>query len=107
KYIDVNEDKILDWRDQVDIGNGTTPHWIMGLNSTLQYKNIDIAVLFQGGYGFNNYIVINGYPQVIYEKRWTEGNNNPNALIPRLGGNATNNNKFSDYRLKNSSYLRL
>jgi len=43
---------------------------------------------------------------VVYKLRWTDATNDPNALIPRLGGSATNSYS-SDYWLKKSGYLRL
>ena len=42
----------------------------------------------------------------MYNERWTYENNNPNAIVPRLGG-AASNSWGSDYRLVNASYLRL
>ena len=36
KYIDVNKDKILDWKDQVDLGKGPTPHWMFGLSTSFK-----------------------------------------------------------------------
>ena len=42
----------------------------------------------------------------MYEERWTSEINNPNALVPRLGG-ANSNNFSSDYRYIASDYLRL
>lgn len=106
KYKDTNGDERLDWRDQVEIGRGTRPDWMMGINGSMSYKNFDLAFLFQGAFGFVNNIVINGYPEVIYKERWTVANNNANAIFPRLGG-ATTNTYFSDFRLKRSDYLRL
>ena len=106
KYKDTNGDGKLDWRDQVEIGRGTRPDWMMGINANMSYKNFDLALLFQGAFGFVNNIVINGYPEVIYKERWTVTNNNADAIFPRLGGAATNA-YFSNYRLKNADYLRL
>ena len=41
-----------------------------------------------------------------YELRWTENNNSPNALVPRLGGAGTNG-YVSDYYYKEAGYIRL
>ncbi|MGB4414527.1 MAG: TonB-dependent receptor [Paludibacter sp.] len=111
KLLDVNGDKVVNWRDQVLLGEGLTPHFMTGLNFSLKYKNFDLAGLFQGAFDYmtNIYIPRGIYPYtpsaLQYTLRWTEANNDPNALVSRLGGNS--NGDGSDYRLINASYLRL
>jgi len=109
KYVDINGDGILNWKDQVEIGKGTVPHQMLGINGNLKFRNFDFSVLFQGAFGYYNYIVLKHAelsPVEFYNERWTEANNNPNALVPRLGGAATNQLP-SDYYYKKSGYLRL
>ena len=109
RYIDLNGDKKLDWKDQVVIGKGTIPHWMMGFNADLKYKQFELNALFQGAFGYYSRIVLQRsfvYPQVMYDLRWTEKNNDPNALVPRLGG-APSNGYASDYTYKEAGYVRL
>ena len=109
QYVDRNGDKVLDWKDQQEIGNGTIPHWMLGLNTALKYKNFDLAVLFQGAFGYNTVVNLqssNRFPAILHEERWTPANNDPNAIFPRLGGAATNS-YLSDYYYKKAGYLRL
>jgi len=109
KYKDINNDKIIDWKDQVEIGKGTIPHWMLGLNTNLKYKNFDLSVLFQGAMGYYNYVTLRHTsipPEIFYNLRWTEKNNDPNAFIPRLGG-ANSNGWTSDHFYKKAGYLRL
>jgi len=109
RYVDSNDDGLLNWRDQVEIGKGAIPHWIGGFNINLKYKNFDLSVLTQGAFGFYHYVVLQRgltFPEVMYKERWTTANNNPNAIVPRLGG-ANSNNFSSDYRYIASDYLRL
>jgi len=54
KYVDTNKDGILDWKDQVKIGQGTVPHWFLGFNIDLNYKNFDFTSLIQGAFGYYN-----------------------------------------------------
>jgi TonB-linked SusC/RagA family outer membrane protein len=106
-YKDLNGDGKLDWKDQTDIGKGTTPHWIYGFNYSVKYKNFDLTGLFQGAFGYNTLVNLTMYPNATeYDLRWTEQNNNPNALVPRLGG-ASTNGYTSDYNYKSTSYIRL
>jgi TonB-linked SusC/RagA family outer membrane protein len=106
KYKDVNGDKKLDWRDQVEIGKGTYPHWMTGTNINLDYKNFDFSALFQGAFGYYTNVQLPWLSETYYQLRWTSQNNNPNALIPRLGGAATNY-LFSTHSYKKAGYLRL
>lgn len=107
RYVDVNGDKILNWKDQIDIGMGTTPHWMAGFNANLKYKNFDLSALFQGASGYYTSVNLAAQQSTMkYESRWTSTNNDPNALIPRLGG-ASSNGFSSDYMFKESGYIRL
>jgi TonB-linked SusC/RagA family outer membrane protein len=109
KYVDLNKDGILDWRDQTIIGKTTIPQWMFGIEGTINYKNFDASVLFQGAFGYYNLIVLQHKelpPEIMYRLRWTPENNNPNALVPRLGGAATNS-LFSDFNFKKAGYVRL
>lgn len=106
KYIDVNNDGKLDWRDQVEIGKGQLPHWTLGFNISLTYKDFDFSALFQGAFGHYANINLTQDMSNYYDLRWTEANNDSHALVPRLGGAATNG-YFSDYRFKSAGYLRL
>jgi TonB-linked SusC/RagA family outer membrane protein len=109
RYKDTNLDGTLDWKDQVEIGKGTIPHWMVGFNTNLKYKDFDFSALFQGAFDYYNYIVLTHgalAPALVYDLRWTEENNNPNAFIPRLGGAATNN-YGSDHYYQKAGYIRL
>lgn len=109
RYKDVNGDGKLDWKDQVEIGKGTIPHWMLGFNTAIKYKNFDLSALFQGAFGYYTYVNLSGTlaaSTFYYDQRWTTTNNDPNAIIPRLGGAGTNG-FFSDYYYKKSGYIRL
>jgi TonB-linked SusC/RagA family outer membrane protein len=106
RYVDTNGDGKLNWRDRVEIGKGTTPHWMGGLNVNLGYKGFDLSALFQGAFDFYCSIGPPSISDVTYNERWTTANNNRNALVPRLGGSASNG-WGSDYRLKRADYVRL
>lgn len=107
--VDRNKDGQIDWRDQAIIGKGTIPHYMMGFNISLHYKDFDLAMLFQGAFGFYKRLIFSGgenYYSFVYEKRWTTENNDPNALIPRLSG-ATTNGYITQNNFVKSDYLRL
>lgn len=104
RYVDVNGDKVLDWKDQVEIGKGTAPHWMVGLNFNLIYKNFDLTTLWQGALGFYKMVSVQRGTEEYYNLRWTPENNDRNALVSRLGGVGE---KSSDRRYKKADYMRL
>ncbi len=110
KYIDINKDGKLDWKDKTDLGKGTTPHWMFGLSINLKYKNFDFSTLFQGAAGNNISIPgLNDVPNLskqMFNDRWVEETNNPHATYPRSGSIAQGGG-FSDFYLKKAGYIRL
>ena len=108
KYKDLNGDHVINWRDQKEIGKGTTPHWMYGINFKFSYKGFDLQGLFQGAWGYTTYVVLDGCEtELKYKSMWREDNNDPRAYTPRPGGIASVNWLYSDYRNHNTSYLRL
>lgn len=109
RFLDLNGDGLLNFRDQRRIGQGDTPDWIGGLDMDFQYKGFDLSVFFQGGFGFTQRMVLRhgtNFSELNYSERWTEENNNSNALFPRLGG-APSNNWVSDFYFRPADYIRL
>lgn len=108
KYVDVNGDGRLDWRDQVEIGKGTIPNWMAGLLVNLSYANFHLNSVFQGAFGYTTYIDLETAPTTLkYDNRWTALENSPNSLVPRPGSKNVANWWYSDYRNHNTTYLRL
>ena len=132
KYKDVNGDGVVDSNDEVAIGATSTPSLIYGLGASLQWRDFDFNVHFQGS--GKSTVMIQGktvwafsqdrYGQILsdlVENRWVDAetaatigipaNENPNASYPRLvylQGNASHNNyRSSSYWMRDCSYLRL
>ncbi|WP_029511436.1 SusC/RagA family TonB-linked outer membrane protein [Croceivirga radicis] len=109
RFVDQNNDGIIDANDRVDIGN-PIPDATMGFNLSINYKQFDF-----GAYAFasvGNEIVRNyerNQPLVnksVYAiDRWVgEGTSN---TTPRLTTGATSNTLFSDYFVEDGSFVRL
>ena len=109
RFVDQNGDGQIDTDDRTDIGN-PIPDATMGLNLSINFKNIDF-----GAYAFasiGNEIVRNyerNQPLVnrsIYTiNRWTgEGSTNE---FPRLTTGATSNTLFSDFFVEDGSFVRI
>lgn len=108
RFVDTNSDKVLDWKDQVEIGNGSLPLWGMGLNMNFTWKNFDLGMLWQGNFGFNYNVVLTENMRTYFNLRWTEDNNDPNASVVRHGSAAASSNgRFSDFYYQKADYLRL
>lgn len=115
KYIDINGDGVLNWRDWVKINDGGLPHIMYGLNTEFRLKRFDLNVLFQGAAQYTVELMAGNInidsrrtpTKVIWEERWTPENNDRNAIIPRQKLGQTTNMWNSDYWNRNASYLRL
>lgn len=109
KYVDVNGDGKLDFRDQQQVNAGTVPNWMTGATINLKYKNFDLQSLLQGAFNYysTTYLYNGGlnYSQAFYENMWTEDHNVADAA-PRISG-ASSNGLFSNLYFKKASYLRL
>jgi len=108
RLLNQNGDEVLDWRDKSELGQGTTPHWMVGINTDVQYKGFYLTMLWQGALGFyKNISTVVGSNETTFKYRWTDKENRPYALIPRIGTNAGYYWGSTDYFLKPSDYLRL
>lgn len=107
RILDTNNDKIVDWKDKVEIGRGETPNWMCGFNVNLTYKGFDLALLFQGAFGFYKNFSIGAGSRQTFSERWTEENNDRHALVPRQGSQSPTASYLSDYTYQSSNYLRL
>lgn len=109
RFVDINNDGVIDSEDRTDIGN-PIPDATMGLNISLAYKQWDFTTYAFASIG--NEIVRN------YERnqqlvnrmayrlgRWT-GPGTTNTE-PRANIGATSNTLFSDYFVEDGSFLRL
>ncbi|GAB1308715.1 TonB-dependent receptor [Urechidicola sp. KH5] len=124
KYVDLNGDGVIDWRDQKEIGTGSTPDISYGLDIFMQYKNFSVSALFQGAGLFNMNIAgaargafSNASTPYDYHLKYSwrpdyddpTVNTNPMARLPKITNNgvAPNNNVTSDFWLLDNTYVRL
>ena len=120
KYVDTNDDGIIDSQDRVILGNAF-PRYTFGFTYDLSFKGFDLNMLFQGVGKRDQYIrgelvepFHSNYSYCIYQHQldfWTP--TNPDARWPRLvapGSTASTNNwnrQGTDIYLLNAAYLRL
>lgn len=107
KFVDRNKDGVINWRDQTDIGKGSTPHWMLGINGNFSWKGFDLSLLFQGAWGYTTAISYDSNTSTYCELYYDQYHNpDPNALIARPNG-AAPNSWVTDYYYKDTAYLRL
>lgn len=115
KYRDLNEDGVIDAKDQTMIGNGAPLH-IGGFTNNLRYKNIDLSIFFQWSYGndilnANKLMFETGAQKkkelnqfASFADRWSP--ENPNSDIPSLN-QSPSNKEYSSRLVEDGSFLRL
>ena len=123
RYVDLNNDGLLDWKDQDIIGKGTFPEVVYSLVTGGTYRGFSLEMLWQGSTGFNFYVtgaaasmfsnesIPHDYH---YTYRWQPDpanptvNINPNAQLPAASlGLNPNNIKRSDFWMKDATFIRL
>ena len=114
RYIDVNNDGVINHYDRVRMGYPYVPEITYGLSMGVNYKNFDVSMMFQGA------------ARASFNKNWEimwHFSNNSNVFSPhwqywtpetaetaeyiRLHGQWQNNEAGSEYSLGSGDYLRL
>ena len=116
RYIDVNKDGVINDFDRTSIGNPNMPEIIYGTTLGIQWRGIELSVLFQGAGNTNTYVQINpfnsGMTQALSNTKesWTKERYESGATItrPRLMlFPAGNNYQYSSFYMEDASYIRL
>lgn len=124
RYVDLDGDGELTFRDQEEIAFNTgLPELVGGLNLGVTYKGFRLSGLLQGASNFSiniggnarNAFSNSSIPLTYhFEHRWQPDPNNPgvninpNASLPAITqAPGANNNRVSDFWVKNVNYLRL
>ena len=111
RFVDTNEDGVIDDADRTYIGKGM-PDWTYGMNINLEYKNFDFTLFLQGQAGVQAFNVTRrtdlyyiNLPKSILN-RWTgEGSTNK---YPRFVFDSANENyRVSDLWVEDASFLRV
>ena len=112
KYVDQNDDGIINPDDKVIIGS-SIPRLTYGLSANASYKGFDVSMFVQGVGKADGYLdrqgvwafYVGGTVLERHLDRWTP--DNTDGTYPRLTFNYPNNEQTSDYWMLNAAYLRL
>lgn len=115
RYEDVNNDKVIDSKDQIRVNQTNVPEITYGFNANFNYKSFDISFLLQGQANakqyFGDYFPVMSYSLGNFlnwraEGRWTPENSN--ATMPRASYDLFNNNTANSTQwLLDASFLKL
>lgn len=114
--VDQDGDGLITDRDKTVIGN-PNPDFTYGFGTTLEYKNFNLSLAFNGVYGndiANGNLAREGYADgtsqnirsSAYYDAWN-ATTNPNGNEPRVNYNLNDDLGFTDRMLQDGSFLRL
>jgi len=110
RYVDINDDKVIDNDDRTIIGN-PTPDFTYGFSFSLAYKGFDFGADFMGVSGNE---IIRTWNQNTYSTfnflesrldRWTGPGTSD--FEPIMDASRGNNTKFSSYYIESGSFFRI
>lgn len=113
---DQNGDGLINELDRVKVGKGV-PDFIYGLNTTVQYKGLDLGLTVQGVQGIN--VIqgnsrqfwnnnINNTTHDFYQNMWDPADPDKETRYPRAGASGiTPSGQLTDRQVYNGSYLRI
>ena len=117
KYLDVNNDGVIDEKDMVPIGNPTTPEIVYGFGVSAGYKNFDFSIFFQGSANTSFWIDAGATApfqnntqllKVYADSHWAEDNQDVYAVWPRLSRTKNVNNTVkSTWFMRDGAFMRL
>jgi TonB-linked SusC/RagA family outer membrane protein len=119
KYLDRNEDGVIDSFDEGPIGNSRIPKIVYSLSYGLNFSGFDFNMMWQGSGGNHKFLSGTGaWEQIreagrymeIHESRWTLERylNNEEILYPRLSSAENkHNHRNNSYYQKKGDYIRL
>lgn len=114
KFVDYNNDGVIDANDKVRSDKTDEPRFVGGLTLGLAWKGWDLMALFQGATGGQVYIMtwsgtIGNFLKSYYDERWTASEpwKNGPRTYERENQYWANPDNYSTIFLRNANYLRL
>ncbi len=111
RYVDQNNDGLIDGRDRVPLGN-PNPKYNYGLNTNFAYKNFDLTLDVQGVAGVDIYNANLGsrfgnenFTKEFFNNRWTGPGSTNTYPSAKLGG--ATNYLPNDFYVESGAYVRL
>jgi TonB-linked SusC/RagA family outer membrane protein len=128
KYLDVNNDGVVNNNDRIPMGYPTVPEIQYGFGMSFGYKSFDFSFFFQGNArtsfyidpgtpkndeptgvtGIAPFVMRRNAPAIVARNAWSETNPDVHAFWPRLSTDLVSNNiQQSSWWLREGGFLRL
>ncbi|MCE2617424.1 SusC/RagA family TonB-linked outer membrane protein [Phocaeicola oris] len=112
KFVDLNNDGVIDWHDMKRSDKNQTPTLVMGFNVGANWKNFDLMMLFQAAFGAETYIqtwsgTVGNFLKEYYDQRWTAENSTSEHPRTYERENQYWINNANTMFLRNNDYMRL
>ena len=112
KFVDVNQDGIIDPKDRVMVGD-PYPDWVLGANLFAEYKGFDLTVYIQANTGLSVVNALNrsdkvgmNRPQFYYDMAW-DGEGSTNEWFRPTEIDPNGNFRMSDLLVEDADFLRV
>lgn len=117
KYVDVNEDGVINEKDQAPIKYSDIPRITYGFSGTVNWKDFDFSFLFSGiakasrlysGWGATEFALV-GFYSDYHLQAWTPERyaNGDEIRYPALASSPGTSQKANDFFIMDRSFLRL
>ncbi len=114
KYVDQNQDGLIDERDIIAIGYSSVPEYTFGGALSVQYKNFDLSLLFQGCLNVSGQFTGDAvFEQYDFRKRhlaaWTPDRaaDGSDIHFPALSLSLSSSEQPNDFFIEDRSFIRL
>lgn len=110
RYVDVDGNGIISENDKIRSKTGNVPEIVYGINYGIEWKGLEISMMWAGQGRASQMIVPYSYNQDkdLYYNRWISEEETPNSKYPRaFDKDDVINTPWSDFWLYNASFIRL
>ncbi len=117
KYVDMNNDGVINDKDMVPVGNPSIPRINYGATLNVNYKDFDLSVFVQGVGQYSSFrswqgvyeFVLQGTYYDYHRTAWTQERflNGDKITYPALSTHSNTNHVTNDFFIMNRSFTRL
>ena len=110
KYLDIDDNGVINDNDRIRSKYGNVPQIVYGLNMGIEWKGLEFSMLWTGQARAEQMIVPYSYnlDKEFYNNRWISAEETPNSKYPRaFDKDDYENTRWSDFWLYDASFIRL
>lgn len=110
KYVDINDNGVIDDGDRIRSKFSNIPQIVYGLSMGVEWKGLEVSMLWSGQAQAQQMIVPYSFvpAKELYDNRWISAEETPNSKYPRAFNHQDyENTRWSDFWLYDASFIRL